>query len=133
VEIFAPGVGNGELPLPFRIGKIQQGFQLIGFDQRRVVDNDPEPAGQADPGIIRCAELWRDCAVDFSHVQGPENPRRPGLLKAAGIVGQEKIRGGSIAFCLESIDEFRCSGRKEIHLNAGLRGEFIQDRFDQSF
>ena len=72
-----PALGMASFPFHFGIGKIQQGFQLIGFDQRRVVDNDPEPAGQADPGIIRRAELWRDRAVDFPHVQGPENPRRP--------------------------------------------------------
>ena len=133
LQIFTAGIGNRDLILPFRIGKIEQRFQFVRFDQRLVVHDDPESAGQADPGIIRRAKLRRDRPVDFPHVQGTENPRRTGQFQAAGIVGQEKICRGSIALSLEPIDEFRRAGREEIDLNAGLRRKVVQDRFDQSF
>ena len=61
---------------PFHFGSARSSsdFSFIRFDHRRVVDHDPESAGQPYPGIIRRAKLRRDGSVDFPHIQWAEDP-----------------------------------------------------------
>ncbi len=44
LEIFTAGIRNGQFSLPLGVSEIQQGFELVRLDQRRIVDDDPKSA-----------------------------------------------------------------------------------------
>ncbi len=105
---------------------------MVWFYHRLVVHDDPESAGETDPGVVWCAKLGRDGPVDFPHIQRAEKPCGSGQFQAAGIVGDKEIGRCAITLRFEPIDEFRRAGGEEIDLDAGLRRKGVENRFDQT-
>ena len=104
---------------------------MVWFDLLRIVDDDPEPAGQPDPAVVGGPKLGRDGTLDFPHVDGAQEFELSRMLKAAGVGGDQDIGGSPVSFGLESIDQFRRAGRKQFDLNAALGLKLIEHRLDQ--
>jgi hypothetical protein len=104
LQVLTTRVRNGDPVLPLWFAEVEQRLQFTRFHERLVIDNNPKPAGETDPGIIRRPELRGYRPLDFSHIQGTEHTGYAGLLKASSIVGEKQISGCPIALCLEPVD-----------------------------
>ena len=133
LQILAAGVGNGDFILPLRLGKVEQRLNLIGFHQGRVVDDNPESTGEADPAVVGCAELGRNGSLDFAHIHGAQQFELSCMFEAAGIICQEDIGRGAVAFRLQPVDQLGGAGGQKLDLNAAFRLELVKNRFDQPF
>ncbi len=106
---------------------------MVRLHHRAIVHHDPESSGEPHPGIVRRAKLRRNGSINFPHIQWVEEAGYSGQFQAAGVVGDQEICRRAIAFSLQSIDQFRCAGRQQLDLNAGICRKGVEHRLDEAF
>ena len=64
LKVFTASGGDRQFTFPLRIGKVENGGDVVRFDQFCIVDNYPNSTRQADPTIIRSSKCLRNNMIN---------------------------------------------------------------------
>ena len=121
---------QAQLALPLRIGEVLVGRQRRGRGQLRIVDQGARTHRQAEPAVLRVAQVRRDVGLQCRRVQWLQQAQVGRLPKVAGIDGDQHVGLGTRAFGAQALHQRRCVAGQVGDLDSGLGGVAVEQRLD---